>query len=115
MSSRQNLVILRARIVKDPEVKTVSRNGSQLRVVDLCCITTREKHAGGTEEVFFIADAWNGQAEAIAANFGKGQEVLVTGSLKSNSWEAPGGGRTHGPVRISIESVAGIAAVPDGA
>lgn len=81
-----NSVTLDATIVRDPELRTVGQNQSQLCTF---AVAWNEKPRPGEKYGkghFFDVKAWKGTAEAAAA-FTKGQRVHVEGMLTQESWD----------------------------
>ena len=70
-----NLVVLKGRIVRDPEVRIT---GTGKAVVDftVACDTGKDRTAD-----FISCTAWDKTAELIGKWFSKGKEILLTGSV----------------------------------
>lgn len=83
-----NNVILKGRLVADPELRQTQSNISVVRfkiAVDKYTGKDGEKAAD-----FIDCNAWRGTAEFISKYFKKGQEILIRGSLHNKNWEKDG-------------------------
>lgn len=84
-----------ARLVADPEIRMTSGG------VAVCSMrlafNSRKKDESGNwvdGDVFYVkATAWRQLAENAGESLAKGSEVLVSGELRTESWEADGGKR----------------------
>jgi single-strand DNA-binding protein len=56
--------------------------------VESAQVATRDRH-GGTS--FLRVNVWRHQAEHLADSLSKGDRVMVTGRLRTRSWETPEG------------------------
>jgi single-strand DNA-binding protein len=103
-----NLVILRGNLARDPELRTVGTAGRSTSVVNFTIATSREftKNNGDTDKVttFVQCEAWDSGAESIAANFKKGDLVMVEGSLRNDSWEKDG--QKHSTMKVRVNNFA---------
>ncbi|WP_017602224.1 single-stranded DNA-binding protein [Nocardiopsis lucentensis] len=81
------------RLASDPEVKFLD-DGKPMVRLRLAANANRKNENGQwekTDELFITTTAFGGQAQAIAdANLSVGQEVIVTGRLRTRSWEQDG-------------------------
>ena len=83
-----NNVILKGRLVADPELRQTQSNISVVRfkiAVDKYTGKDGEKAAD-----FIDCNAWRGTADFISKYFKKGQEILIRGSLHNKNWEKYG-------------------------
>lgn len=91
------------RLAAEPETR-FSANGSPVTRLRLAANANRKNDAGQwekTDELFINATAFGDQAQAIAdANLSVGQEVIVTGRLRTNSWEQDGQKRSVIEMRL---------------
>lgn len=91
------------RLAAEPETR-FSANGSPVTRLRLAANANRKNDAGEwekTDELFINATAFGDQAQAIAdANLSVGQEVIVTGRLRTNSWEQDGQKRSVIEMRL---------------
>ncbi|GAA0972624.1 single-stranded DNA-binding protein [Nocardiopsis tropica] len=81
------------RLAADPETKFLD-DGKPMVRLRLAANANRKNDAGQwekTDELFITTTAFGDQAQAIAdANLSKGQEVIVSGRLRTRSWEQEG-------------------------
>lgn len=82
-----NLVVLKGRLARAPEVRTT---GSGKSVVDftIACDAGKDRQAD-----FISCTAWDKTAELIGKWFPKGKEILLTGSVKVSRYETESGTR----------------------
>lgn len=77
------------RLAAEPEIK-FSNNGNAVMRLRLAANSNRKNDQGQwekTDELFINATAFGDLAQAIAdANLSVGQEVMVSGRLRTNSW-----------------------------
>ena len=82
-----NIVMLMGRLVRDPEVK-YTQSGKAVAQITLAV----DKFVGGEKQADFInCVAWEKVAELIGNNLGKGERILVSGSLNTRSYEDKNG------------------------
>jgi len=81
-----NKAVLIGRLVRDPELKTTS---SQTAVATFTiAVDRRFKNASGERQADFISCvAWRQQAEFVARYFGKGNRIVIVGSIQTRNWE----------------------------
>lgn len=95
------------RLAAEPELK-FSANGNAVIRVRLAANANRKTDNGTwekTDELFINATAFGDQAQAIAdANLTVGQEVLVTGRLRTNSWENDQGEK-RSVIELRLDSI----------
>jgi len=87
-----NSVIVVGNLTRDPEIKMLPNSGNSVCNLGLA-LNRKWKDAKGEwkEEVCFVGvEVWGKSAVDCAENLKKGQQVLVTGRLKSSSWEKDG-------------------------
>lgn len=89
-----NLVMLKGRMTKDIELKTMS-NGKNLGNFSIAVQRSYKNANGEYESDFFNCTAFGASADFISKYFGKGQEILITGRLQNRSWEADDGTKRH--------------------
>ena len=82
-----NLVVLKGRLARDPEVRIT---GTGKAVVDftVACDAGKDRPAD-----FISCTAWDKTAELIGRWFQKGKEILLTGSVKVSKYETETGTR----------------------
>lgn len=77
-----NSIIIKGRIVADPELRQTQSNISVCRF--RVAVNRSFKEADGTTKAdFFSCTAWRQQAEFISKYFKKGQEILVRGEMRN--------------------------------
>lgn len=83
-----NKVILKGRLIADPELRQTPNNISVTKftvAVDRCAKSGEEKKAD-----FISCVAWRQTAEFVSKYFSKGKEILLIGSLQTGSYEKDG-------------------------
>lgn len=89
-----NKVILLGRLVADPEVRYTQNNIPRARF--RIAVNRPGKHQEGQPNADFIMiTAWRGTAEFVSKYFRKGQQVLVEGYLRNNSWTDQQGNKQY--------------------
>lgn len=80
-----NQIILQGRLTADPERK---ETGGGVEYATFSLAVKRErKNANGDRETDFVdCIAWRGTAEFISKYFKRGQQILLKGTLQSDSW-----------------------------
>ena len=79
-----NNVILKGRLVADPELRQTPSNISVMKITIAIDKYTKE---GEEKQADFIpCTAWRGTAEFISKYFRKGQEILVQGEIHNNNY-----------------------------
>ena len=96
-----NLVVLKGRLARDPEMKTTQSGISSARFT--LAVDRNFTDANGNRECDFVnCIAWRNTADFIHKYFAKGQEMCATGSLQVRSYEAQDGTkRTVTEVNVS--------------
>lgn len=99
-----NLVILKGRLTKDVEMRTL-QNENQTKVANFSIAVDRKFKAEGQPTAdFFNCVSWGKQAEFINNYFGKGKEIYLTGRLQTRSWETESGEKRYA-TDIIVENV----------
>jgi single-strand DNA-binding protein len=79
-------------LVEDPELRFT---GNGTAVANLRVAVTQRIQQDGQwrdgETSYFRVNVWRGQAEHLADSLSKGDRVMVTGRLRTRTWEAPEG------------------------
>jgi single-strand DNA-binding protein len=86
-------VTITGNLTDDPELRT-TQAGAAVATFRVAVTPRRPDGRGGWtdgETSFFQVVAWRQLAEHLADSLGKGDRVIVTGQLRMNSWETPGG------------------------
>ena len=80
-----NQVIVQGRLCAAPELKTTSSGTSAVRI--RLGVTRNYKNPNGEYDSDFInVIAWRGTAELITKHFGKGDMIIVRGSIKTGNY-----------------------------
>lgn len=87
----QNVVALTGRITTTPDLRSVEVSGESRSVATLRVAVDRGYRGKGAD--FFDVTVWGKQGEACAEHLVKGQQVAVTGSLRSREWDTENGKR----------------------
>lgn len=83
-----NLVVLKGRLVKDPELKFTQGKGTAVTSFNLAV----DKGFGDNRKTAFIpVVVWGKSAEAVANYTRKGSLILVRGSIETRSYEGKNG------------------------
>lgn len=88
-----------ARLVADPEIRFTA-SGKQVAEIRLAFNSRRKNERGEwvDGDTFFVrGTAWEALAEHIADSLQKGTEVIVTGDLRTDSWEDKAGEKRQAP------------------
>lgn len=95
-----NIVILKGRLTKDPEIKLISND------VKVCnfSLAVNRKFSKDDEVDFINCTAWRQTADFIHKYFAKGQEICINGSLQVRKWEG-----LDGNAKYATEVVVGNA------
>ena len=89
-----NSVILMGRILKDIELKKTVNGVS---IINFGIAVQRPYQKDKEQESDFIdCVAWRAVAEFIERNFGKGDPILITGEIRTNSYEDKNGDKRKG-------------------
>lgn len=97
-----NVVVLKGRLVADPELRQTPSNVSVCRfkvAVDKYAKAGEERKAD-----FIPCTAWRGTAEFVSKYFNKGQEIIVNGSIHNNDFTDKDGVK-HYSFDVTAESV----------
>lgn len=78
-----NLIVIKGRLVRDPELRQTG-NGTSVCTVDLAVDRPYSKEK---ETDFFTVVFWRQAAEFVAQYFTKGREMLVQGEMQSRKYE----------------------------
>ena len=84
-----NLLILQGRLVRDPELQTTSSGITFARFT----VAWSEKYKETETKLFLDCTAWRSRAEFIQKYFHKGQEIVISGKLHTESWETDDGSK----------------------
>ena len=79
-----NNVILKGRLVADPELRMTQSN---ISVVSFKIAVDKYVKEGEKQADFIDCNAWRGTADFISKYFVKGQEILIRGQLHNKVWQ----------------------------
>lgn len=87
-----NNVIVMGVLTRNPDIKTVGKNGMKLAVLSLCINEKRKTQDGKFVDnpVFVDVDAWSRLAETCEKYLVKNSNVFVEGTLQMAQWEKDG-------------------------
>lgn len=88
-----NRVIILGRLVADPEIRYTQNNTAMTRFK--IAVNRQYKQEGQPDADFFQITAWGKTAEFISKYFKKGQQILVEGYLRNNSWTDQEGNKRY--------------------
>lgn len=104
--ANDNQVVVVGNLVDDPELR-YTPNGAAVANFRVA-VNRRFQDPSGQwkdgETSFFRINAWRTLAENVAESLTKGSRVIVTGRLRSRSWENPEG-ETRSAVEIEADEV----------
>jgi single-strand DNA-binding protein len=106
----QNVIALTGRLTTEPDLRTVQANGEDRSVATLRVAVDRGARGQGAD--CFDVTVWGKQGEACGQYLVKGQQIAVTGSLRSREWKTPDGSKRSG-VDILASSI-DFGAKPNG-
>ena len=78
-----NLLVIKGRLSRDPEIKQVDVKGESKSV---CTFDVAVDKSFGEGADFFRCQIWGKRAEFVEKFFSKGKEILVQGSHESRSY-----------------------------
>ena len=85
-----NIVILQGNVTHTPELKYLELASGKVAVCNFSLALNRHfKRKDGTKDkdtTFVDCEAWDSGAEVIAKYISKGDQLLVKGALKNDSW-----------------------------
>lgn len=88
-----NLVILKGRLARDPDVRT-TQSGRQ--VARFTVAVDRQRTKDGQQTADFVpCIAWEKTAELMEKYFAKGKEILVEGRVSTRSYEGEDGKKKY--------------------
>lgn len=98
-------VTLVGNITRDPDLKFLP-SGLAVAEFGMACRESKKNASGGYDEVdasFFDISVWGQMAENVVESCPKGTRVVVTGTLKQETWEKDGQKRSK--VKITADNV----------
>lgn len=90
-----NLVIIKGRLTKDPEIRTTANTGTKVASFSVAVQRKFKNQNGEFEADFFNVTSWGNQAGFVESYFKKGQEILISGRLMNRSWETESGEKRY--------------------
>jgi single-strand DNA-binding protein len=93
------------RLVRDPEIKTISTSKGDTNLVK-GTIAYDKGWGSRKHPVFLDWQLWGRQAETIKANFGKGDGIILMGSIDMDTWEDRNTGAKRSKHFIAAEDFA---------
>lgn len=96
-----NQIIVKGRLVRDPESKTIATRKGDMAVCDFTVATDRMYGEGAD---FFNCQAWGKTGEIVEKFFFKGKEILVSGSMECDPYENKEGKKVY-PWRLKVGRV----------
>lgn len=95
-----NNVILKGRLVADPELRQTQSN---ISVCSFKIAVDKYVKDGEKQADFIECNAWRGTADFISKYFTKGQEILIRGSLHNKNWTDKDGAK-HYTYEVTAEN-----------
>lgn len=83
-----NLIVLKGRLTRDPELKSVNGKNGETSV---CKFSIAVDKPFGEDADFFNCEIWGKRAEFVNKFFAKGKEILVSGSHESRKYKGKDG------------------------
>lgn len=81
-----NVVALVGRLGQDPELRT-TQSGTSVTSFSLAVPRSYIKQGEERQSDWIDVQAWRGTAEFVCKHFSKGQEMTVTGSIQTSTWQ----------------------------
>ena len=110
-----NDVKLKGNLARDPDVKEVAGANGTTKVANFTVATTRYFKKGdgsrGSDTTFVPCEAWDTGAESIQKLLKKGTPVLLSGSLKVESWEKDG--QKHSRMKVRVKTFEKLYSSPE--
>jgi single-strand DNA-binding protein len=89
--SNMNCIFLSGNIVRDPELR-YTNNGNALLTFSIAVNRNFQQNGEWQRETTFVdVKAWGQTAERASERMAKGTEVVVSGRLQQDSWQASDG------------------------
>ena len=96
-----NKTILQGRLTRDVE----SRSTQAGIAVASFTVAWSEKYKETETKCFLDCTAWRATAEFVSKYFAKGQEILVEGKLRTDSWEDKDTGAKRSSIKLDVDKV----------
>lgn len=95
-----NKMILQGRLVRDAEKRTTASNVSVANFT----VAWNYKRNESESQLFLECVAWRGTADFVTNYFHKGQEIIVTGRLETQSWDGNDGTKRYKTI-LNVEEI----------
>lgn len=105
-----NNVTVQGRLCAAPELKTTP-NGTAVVRFRIGCTRNYKNANGEYDSDFLNVIAWRGTAELVSKRFGKGDMIIVSGSLKTGSYSDKDGKKVY-TTDIEADSVYFVGSKP---
>ena len=99
-----NLVILKGRLTRDPEIRFTQTNNTKVAAFGIAVNRKFKNQEGNYDADFFNCTAFGASANFIEKYFKKGQEALVQGRIQNRSWDDENG-QKHFATDIIVEAI----------
>ena len=96
-----NNLSYQGRLVRDPALRH-TQNG--VAVVSFT-VAWSEKYKDKETKCFLDCDAWRNTAEFVSKYFSKGQEILVEGKIRTETWEDKETGAKRSSIKLGVDKV----------
>ena len=93
-----NQITITGRLVRDPEMKTLSNGTEKCRFT--VAVDRRRKKDQPAKADFFDCDAWSGTGAFVNTWFKKGSAITVRGRMESSQGEKEGVKRTYWAINV---------------
>lgn len=93
-----NQITITGRLVRDPEMKTLSNGTEKCRFT--VAVDRRHKKDQPAKADFFDCDAWSGTGAFVNTWFKKGSAITVRGRMESSQSEKDGVKRTYWAINV---------------
>lgn len=102
-------------LTRDPQLRTLSRNGEQISVCDFTvAVNRRQKSQNNQPDAdFFRVTAWRGLADNCQKYLVKGRKVAVTGTVSVSTYQG-NDGVTRASLDVNAEDVEFLTPRQDG-
>lgn len=95
-------------LTRDPESRQAGES-----TVTAFGIAVNEKYGDKESVMFLDCEAWGKQGDVITQHFGKGKQILVTGSLRLDTWQDKDGGN-RSKHKLSVRQFSFVGPKQDG-
>ncbi len=99
-----NLIVLKGRLTRDPELKSVNGKNGETSV---CKFSIAVDKTFGEGADFFNCEIWGKRAEFVNKFFPKGKEILISGSHESRKYLKDGVDKIAWDVKVQTAEFCG--------